>query len=92
VTEVADAGEQHGQAEAICSRDDFGIALRAAGLDDRRRSGFGDFFDAVGKREKGVGGGDSAFQRSWAFMAPILAESTRDICPAPTPTVWPSRA
>ena len=29
---------------------------------------------------------------SWAFIAPIFAESTRLIWPAPTPTVWPSRA
>src|SRR5437660_8485215 len=28
---------------------------------------------------------------SCAFIAPILHESTRLICPAPTPTVWPSR-
>src|SRR6201986_1959811 len=63
VTEMADAGEEHGQAETVGGGDDFGVALRAAGLDDGCRPGFSNFFDAVGKRKECVGGGDGAFQR-----------------------------
>jgi hypothetical protein len=34
VPEVADAGEDHGEAEAVGGGDDFGVADGAAGLDD----------------------------------------------------------
>src|SRR6266567_1813393 len=63
MTEVADAGKEHGQAQAVGGGDDFGIALRTAGLNDGGSSGFGDFFNAIGEGEEGVGGGDGAFQR-----------------------------
>ena len=63
VAEVAHAGEDHGQAQAVGGFDDFLVALRASGLDDGGGAGFGDFFDAVGKGKEGVGGGDGAFQR-----------------------------
>src|SRR3989304_776867 len=36
VPEVADAGEKHGEAEAVGGGDDFGIADGAAGLNHRR--------------------------------------------------------
>ncbi len=67
MAEVADSGEKHGQAEAVGGFDDFGIALRASGLDDGGGSGFGDFFDAVGKGEEGVGGGDGALEGELGF-------------------------
>ena len=63
VAEMADSGEEHGEPETVGGGDDFGIALRAAGLDDGGGSGAGDFFDAVGEWEEGVGGGDRAFER-----------------------------
>ena len=67
VAEVANAGEEHGQAEAVGGGDDFGVALRASGLNDGGGSGLGDFFDAIGEGEEGVGGGDGAFQRELGF-------------------------
>jgi hypothetical protein len=54
VQEMPDAGENHGHAEAIGGGNHLAIADRAAGLNDGHGSGFGGFFDAVGKREKGV--------------------------------------
>ena len=92
VAEVAYAGKDHRQAQPVGGFDDFRIALRAAGLDDGGGAGFGDFFDAIGKGKKASEAATVPFSGSWAFIAPILAESTRLICPAPTPTVWPSRA
>src|ERR1700676_4290916 len=63
VPEVADAGEEHGQSKTVGGADYFGVALRASGLDDGGGSGLGDFFDAVGKRKEGIGGGDCAVQQ-----------------------------
>ena len=92
VPEVPDPGEDHGQSQAVCGFDDFLVANGTSGLDDGGGSYFGDLFDAVGEGEERIGCGDRAFSGRTAFMAPILQESTRLICPAPTPTVWPSRA
>src|SRR5580658_450781 len=63
VAEVADAGEDHGEAETVGSGDDFGVALGTSGLDDGGGSGAGDFLDAVGEGEEGVGGSDRALER-----------------------------
>ena len=89
VAEVADSGEDHGDAELVGGCDDFGVADGAAGLDDGGGAGLGDGFEAVGEWEEGVGGGDAAGEGRTAFMAPKRAASTRDIWPAPMPTVWP---
>src|ERR1700677_1191668 len=67
VAEVANSSEQHGEAEAIGGRDDFGIALRASGLDDGSGSGLGDFLDSIGEWEKGVGRGDRSLQGKLCF-------------------------
>src|SRR5580704_954534 len=64
---MAYSGEEHGQAQAVGGRDHFGIALRPARLNDGGGSGFGDFFDAIGKRKEVVGGGDGAVQRELGF-------------------------
>ena len=53
VAEVADAGEDHGEVEAIGGGDDVFVAHRAARLNDGRRSGLRHDFESVGKREEG---------------------------------------
>ena len=55
--EVADAGEDHGEVEAVGGGDDLVVAHGAAGLDDCRGAGLGDDFEAVGEGERSVGGG-----------------------------------
>jgi hypothetical protein len=67
VAEVSHPGKEHGEAKAVGGFDDFGVALGASGLDDGGGSSFGDFLYAVGKREKGVGGGNSTLQRELRF-------------------------
>ena len=54
VAEDPDAGEGHGQTRLIGSGNDLGVADRAAGLDDRRRTGLCGLDEAVGKGEEGV--------------------------------------
>ena len=90
VPEVADAGEDHRQAEPVGGRDHLGVAHRAAGLDHRR--------DAVSCAASSTpsGNGKNASEPttvpasgSTAFIAPTFTESTRLICPAPTPTHLP---
>ena len=63
MAEVADSGEDHGDAESVGGGDDFGIADGAAGLDDGGCSGVRDGFEAVGEWEEGVGGGYAAVER-----------------------------
>ena len=67
MAEVAHAGEEHREAQAVAGCDYFGIALRAPWLNDGGRAGSGNFFDAVGKRKESVGGGDRSFQRQLRF-------------------------
>ena len=65
-------------------------ANRAARLNDRGRARLCGGNDSIGEREERVRGNDTAFERepaSFAFQAEILAESTRDIWPAPMPIV-----
>ena len=65
--EVAHAGEDHGEAEAIGGGDDIGIFHGAAWLNNGCGSGFGGFFDAIGEWEEGVGGHGSSLQRALRF-------------------------
>ena len=89
MAEVPDAGERHGDAAAVGGFDDLWVADGAAGLNDGGGPGVGDDLETVGKGEEGVGGGDGAGEREDSLgMAPKRAASTRDICPAPMPTVW----
>src|ERR1700743_3827722 len=63
VPEVANAGEEHCQAEAVGSSDDLRVALRAPGLNNRCGPGPGDLFYSIGKREKRIRSGDCSFER-----------------------------
>ncbi len=56
--EVPHAGQYHGQPKPVGGVDDFLVADGAAGLNNRRRSGFGNDFYAVGKRKERVRSGD----------------------------------
>ena len=89
--EMPYASEHHGDAMLVCGGDDFVIADAAARLDDGARAGVDDDVEPVAKREEGVGGDDRIGRGSspafCALMAAMRAESTRLICPAPTPTV-----
>ena len=67
MAEVADAGEDHGEAEAVGGGDHVLVLHRAAGLDDGGGSGCGYGFKAVGEGEEGVGGGDAACERQDGF-------------------------
>ncbi len=78
VPEVPDAREDHSHAVAVGGFNDFLVPDRAAGLNNRGRSGLGDLFYTVG---------EGPFRGNCAFITPILHESTRLIWPAPTPTV-----
>src|SRR5262245_814449 len=62
VPEVPAAREEHADPQAVGDREDLGIALRTAGLDDDPHSRFGQALDAVGEREEGVGSGDAPAQ------------------------------
>jgi nucleoside-diphosphate-sugar epimerase len=56
MAEVAAAGEDHGHAVLVAGGEGLVVALRAAGLDDRRDPGGGGDVGAVAEREEGVGG------------------------------------
>jgi hypothetical protein len=92
VPEVADAGEDHGDAQAVGRRHHFGIAHAPAGLNEGGGAVLDGFLDAIGEGEKASEATTVPATGSTAFMAPSLTESTRLICPAPTPTVCPARA
>ena len=63
------------------------------GLDDRRDAGLGDGVDPVAERErKRRTRRPRLRERSLAFSAAMCDESSRLICPAPTPTTAPPRA
>ena len=63
MTEVADAGKDHGHTELISCMDDLGVTHRAAWLNDRCGACLGDGLEAVGEWEEGVGGGYAAGER-----------------------------
>ncbi len=60
MTEMADAGEDHGNAAVVGGLDDFLIADGAAGLDGAGGAGLGGGDEAIGEWEKGVTGYDAA--------------------------------
>jgi len=62
VPEVPDAREDHSHAVAVGGFNDFLVPDRAAGLNNRGRTGLGDLFYTVGERKKRVGSRDGAFQ------------------------------
>jgi len=63
MAEMADAGEGHGEAEAVGGGDYFRVADGAAGLDYGGGAGFGDGLQTVGEREKCVRSGDAIGER-----------------------------
>ena len=65
--EVADAGEDHGQAQAIGGGDHVVVAHRPAGLNDSGGSGLGDGFEPIGKGKESVGGRDASLERQHSF-------------------------
>ena len=77
VSEVPPAGEHHRQAVLVGGRDHFGVAHRAARLDDGRRAGGGDRVEAVAKRKERVGRGDRAAQPVAAPSSPPSAPHRR---------------
>ena len=83
--EMAHARKDHGEIEPVRRCDHFGVFDRSAGLYESRRAKLRGFFNTIGEREESVGR-DHRTRRvaGCAFMAPILTESTRLICPAPT--------
>src|SRR5581483_3918856 len=73
VAEVADAGKNHCQTEAVGRVDDFRMANRAARLDNGRGTSVGDFLNAIGKREESVGCGDGSLERQYSFHGTYAA-------------------
>ncbi len=51
---MAHAGEDHGDAQAVCSRDDLSVADRSAGLNDSSSASLCNGFQSIGEREEGV--------------------------------------
>src|SRR6185437_107260 len=68
VTEVPALGEEHRRAGGLDCGDDFLVALRPAGLDDRRDAGFERELRAVGEGEERIACEDGA-----AHVVPVLA-------------------
>ena len=92
--EVADAGKDHGQAEAVGGGDDVGIADRAARLNHSGGAGFGGFFDAVGEGKERVGSHDRAggkiapsSRRSHGIDAAHLACTEPNVAPSLAKTI-----
>ena len=63
VPEVADAGENHGNAQLIGGGNYVLILHRPPWLNDRGGSGLGNGFKAIGEGKEGIRGGDRALQR-----------------------------
>ena len=53
---MAHAGEHHGDAGFVCSRNHLGVAHRTTWLDYRGNTGFGGVIDAIPEREKRIAG------------------------------------
>src|ERR1035441_6120636 len=63
VPEVADAGEDHGDAHTVRRRHHFRIAHTPAGLNEGGGAVLDRFLDTIGEGEKGVGGDRSEKRR-----------------------------
>ena len=88
--EVAVASEDHRHAFVVRGLDDLGVAHGSTGLDRSGGASLGGGDESVGEWEKGVTANDAAFERkarSWAFQTAMREASTRDIWPAPIPSV-----
>jgi hypothetical protein len=59
VTEIPDAGEDHGDACLVASRNDLGITLGATGLDNRFHSGSYRLLNTIRHWEECIGRQDS---------------------------------
>jgi len=92
VAEVAVAGGDHRQAEAVCRFRGGGVLLAPSGVGDGGRPGGGGLLDGVREGEEAVGAAapSGALRRATCVAATTL--STRLICPAPTATTAPSLA
>ena len=62
MTEMAGAGNDHGDTMFVGGGDNFFVAHRAAGLDDGFGAGFGEYVDAVTEGEEGVRSDDRSLQ------------------------------
>ncbi len=88
---VPHPGENHRNSVLIGSRDRLVVAHRAAGLNDCRNPGFGCRIHRIAEREKRIRGQHRASRRFASLFQSNSAAPIRFICPAPTPTVRPSR-
>ena len=70
---------------SFAGRDHFFVSAGTARLNDGRHPGRGRLLDRIGKRKERVRGQHAAAGRGPAFLIAISTESTRLICPAPTP-------
>jgi hypothetical protein len=93
--EMADSGEDHRKPPLVGRSDHLIIAHRSAGLDGCGSPRFGCRDETVGEREKGIRATAEPWRSSPAspaFQTAIFELSTRDIWPAPIPSVRPSPA
>ena len=68
MTEVAGAGEHHGDPALVGRVDHFLVAHRAARLDDAGGAGVADHVQAVAEREERVAGDGGALERQARVM------------------------
>ena len=91
VPEMPDAGEHDRHPSRFRRSQHVLIAFRATGVDTAVQPASAADLERVGEREERVGrAGRRPRHRSPALRVAIHDESTRDICPAPMPTVAPS--
>ena len=84
--EVPHAGEDHRQAVLVAGGDDLVVLHRAAGLDDRGHAGCAAASTLSRNGKNASDASTRALQRGRApSSTAIRTESTRLICPAPTP-------
>ena len=88
--EMPAARKQHGDLVLVAGGNHFGVVAAPSRLNDRRDSRLGRQVDAVAEGEKGVRGHDRPGLRPCDLCEAIITESTRLICPAPTPITIPS--
>src|SRR5947208_16326149 len=73
VTEVTDAGKDHGQIKAVCGVNHLLVANRASRLDHSGGAGPGDFLHAIRKWEESVRSRHCAFHGKHGLHGPDLA-------------------